>query len=631
MCDPAIRVWLIFLMIYGRMSDLDCSMKRFLNYTQNDTAGTAYKAPRVVRSRCAHLDAVAAEDSDPLQHADFDELRAFVESQPAVYTDLDAVRKIVRTGARRAVFYFRGANGEDSAPQDQRALRWLHFVPLIVLGLMDDKGAVMNARSLLKLKRQGVGGYAASMLPYMPSGLKKAELEKAILDAKAGPCVACQPQFNPLLEKLASQPAEGTTLKSLFDDREVGAAAKELHALLYELRFTPVGNFVSETVVKTLEHGLHGTQRRRQQYATMLVAARHRPQRWEMTDADYAWASKEIGTNKASRKTVKRELNLQLQSVSLNSEQSALEQEALWLQEDELQEDEPTPDEADEAATDDDRGGMAGCAQDPKVKVSDIARALSDDTVIEVLWEYGADGEAIVYLALIEEVKKRIVRARWLHEIEECDDVFIIDPNDATVSIEMKLVWDTCADVTEPAGARPDGVPDGARWWRRAASEDDDAADEEELAAEEEMAAASSSSSRASAAVAPATAQSGSPTAQQRGTAAEPIELEEPQLFGRARELRDGDCAYPSRNPQQWLSDVHLANAHAADHRWEGALLQLSIPRPLRSGSRPAPHLANPELTELTRVQGACPYATTTRGQLISCRACSRSDRPCAP
>eukprot|EP00966_Prymnesium_polylepis_P280668 6484777-Prymnesium_polylepis.1 len=83
---------------------------------------------------------------------------------------------------------------------------------------MDDKGAVTTARSLLKLKRQGVGGYAASMLPYMPSGLQKAELEKAILDAKAGPCVACQPRFDPLLEKLASQPSEGTTLKDLFDD-----------------------------------------------------------------------------------------------------------------------------------------------------------------------------------------------------------------------------------------------------------------------------------------------------------------------------------------------------------------------------------------------------------------------------
>ena len=38
MCDPAVRIWLIFLTIYGRMSEMNCSMKRFLNYTQNDNA-----------------------------------------------------------------------------------------------------------------------------------------------------------------------------------------------------------------------------------------------------------------------------------------------------------------------------------------------------------------------------------------------------------------------------------------------------------------------------------------------------------------------------------------------------------------------------------------------------------------
>ena len=51
MCDPAIRIWLIFLAIYGRMSDLDFSMKRFLNFTQNDGAGVAFKAPAVQVSR----------------------------------------------------------------------------------------------------------------------------------------------------------------------------------------------------------------------------------------------------------------------------------------------------------------------------------------------------------------------------------------------------------------------------------------------------------------------------------------------------------------------------------------------------------------------------------------------------
>jgi hypothetical protein len=221
MCDPAIRIWLIFLTIYGRMSDSGCSMKRFLNYTQNDKTGTAFKAGRVVRSRLESLDAIASEDNDPLLHGDFEELRTFVETNRAVYTDSDAVRKIVRKGASQAAFYFRGASGEDSVPVEQRALRWLNFVPLLVLGLMDDKGAVTTARSLLKLKRQGVAGYAVSMLPYMPSGLKRDELEKAILDAKSGPCVACQPRFDPLLEKVASMP-ECTILKDLFDDNQVG-------------------------------------------------------------------------------------------------------------------------------------------------------------------------------------------------------------------------------------------------------------------------------------------------------------------------------------------------------------------------------------------------------------------------
>eukprot|EP00966_Prymnesium_polylepis_P333777 7389196-Prymnesium_polylepis.2 len=314
MADPAVRVWLIFLAIYGRLSTSDGSMKRFLNYTQNDKAGTAYKAPRVIRSRCAYLDALTSEDSDPLQHGDFLELRKFVDGKPAVYKDLDAVRKIVRSAAAEAAFYSRGANGADSAPREQRALGWLNFVPLLVMGLMDDKGAVETAKALQKLGRQGVKGYAQSMLPFMPQGLTQSKLETAILDAKAGPCVACQPKFSKLIEKLADHPDTRATLKDFFDDPEVGAEARQLWSTLYELRLTPVGNFVSETVVKTLEHGLHGTQRRTQSYATMLVAARHRPQRWPMADGDYKWASRDLGHNLSSRKMVKRELNLQLQS-----------------------------------------------------------------------------------------------------------------------------------------------------------------------------------------------------------------------------------------------------------------------------------------------------------------------------
>ena len=40
-----------------------------------------------------------------------------------------------------------------------------------------------------------------------------------------------------------------------------------------------------------------------------------------------------------------------------------------------------------------------------------------------------------------------IVRARWLHELEGSDDIYIIDPKYKMESIEIKLIWDTCAGV----------------------------------------------------------------------------------------------------------------------------------------------------------------------------------------
>ena len=119
------------------------------------------------------------------------------------------------------------------------------------------------------------------------------------------------------------------------------------------MRLTPVGNFVAETVVKTLSHGLHGTQRRNQSYASMLCSARHRPQRWPMTDADYAWASSELGHNRASRQTIPSDITLQLQQVSLEVETPELGQQ--WLKDDKLVEKEAS-DSSDEEEGNDDSG-----------------------------------------------------------------------------------------------------------------------------------------------------------------------------------------------------------------------------------------------------------------------------------
>ena len=80
MTDSTLRIWLIFLALYGK-----ASVKRFLNYTQNDNAGIAFKCPRVIRSRIDYLNGLSSASADPLQHTDFVELRVFVTARPAVY------------------------------------------------------------------------------------------------------------------------------------------------------------------------------------------------------------------------------------------------------------------------------------------------------------------------------------------------------------------------------------------------------------------------------------------------------------------------------------------------------------------------------------------------------------------
>jgi len=202
LADPTLRIWLIFLALYGK-----CSVKRFLNFTQNDSPGIAFKTPRVIRSRIDYLEGLADADGDPLLHDDFDVLKEFVESRPAVYdADHDKVRRIIRKAAETAVAYFCGKRGAASSPREQRALRWLNHPALLVLGLLDDKGhAVRTARELLDMATQGTKGIVAAMLPFMPEGLTHAELEDAVCSATHGPAVAFQPESLEVIKLLATK------------------------------------------------------------------------------------------------------------------------------------------------------------------------------------------------------------------------------------------------------------------------------------------------------------------------------------------------------------------------------------------------------------------------------------------
>mgnify|MGYP006077160489 FL=1 len=202
LADPMLRIWLIFLALYGK-----CSAKCFLNFTMNDSPGIAFKTPRIIRSRIDWLEGLTDASSDPLLHPEFDALKDFLEARPAVYAaEHDKVRGILRKAAGTAVTYFCGKKGAVSLPREQRALRWLNHPALLVLGLLDDKGhAVQTARELLGMATQGTKGLVAAMLPFMPDGLTHSELEDAVLSARHGPAVAFQPESLDLIKLLAKQ------------------------------------------------------------------------------------------------------------------------------------------------------------------------------------------------------------------------------------------------------------------------------------------------------------------------------------------------------------------------------------------------------------------------------------------
>ena len=220
MCDPQVRVWLIYLAAYGK-----ASVQPFLSYTQNDNLGVAFKAPRVIRDRISFLDDIASEEKDPLLHAALTELNTFVKERAASFPDVNSVRSLVRNAAAAASRYFQGEDGAASTPRKQRALRWLKHPPLLLLGLMDEKGhAVQTAKELVRMAAQGTKGLVREMLPYMPDGLTAPELLKAIAGANDGPCVAFQSDSLAMIRKLATMSAK-TKLADLSE-------AQPLHALL---------------------------------------------------------------------------------------------------------------------------------------------------------------------------------------------------------------------------------------------------------------------------------------------------------------------------------------------------------------------------------------------------------------
>ena len=157
---------------------------------------------------------------------------------------------------------------------------------------------------------------------------------------------------------------------------------------------------------------------------------------------------------------------------------------------------------------------------------------------------------------------KLVAHIRWLRPLD--DGVLVICEELAQDSWALKHVTDTCMDVTEGGAGdeRPAAVPEGSRWWRFSGN-------------------SASSANTGDSTTTTATAAAPSSSATDPATDAPgPTELPEPSLFGSASQLRS-DAAYPSHNPAEWLTDLQLANAHAADERPQGQTpVRCNYPRP---------------------------------------------------
>ena len=151
-----------------------------------------------------------------------------------------------------------------------------------------------------------------AMLQHMPDTADRSEVESAITSATSGLGLFFQTEPLEVYGKLAQLTKPKAKLVDV-------AGGEDLHDTIWAVAcYWMVGNFYSETVVKTLEHGLHGTQRRTQACATRLGSARHRARPYPLTAADFASASAEIGTNQSTRVIQKEGIEEELVPVNLN-------------------------------------------------------------------------------------------------------------------------------------------------------------------------------------------------------------------------------------------------------------------------------------------------------------------------
>jgi hypothetical protein len=589
MADPEVRTWLCFLQCYG-----SCSCEPYLHWTESDDEGKAFDMPRMVRERRARLALLASidEEDDQLDRAEMERLSTFVSERGG---DADDAREIVRTGAAKALEYFTSHTAEWVGTTANPAL--------LVLGVMDEEGgAAQSADELLALYgKQGRRGLALAMMRHMPEGdtvgderddFSVDECLAAVEAATDGPCAAFSDEMIGIISALSELAKVNPRAKVKLSDVSASVPLQLLLVRLKLVRSTPslfapssrlftpslftsrsssrllliqvpVGNFIAETVFKTLKNNVQRSQLRSEAYATLVVGAVHRTHRYEMSDADYRWASKDLSHNNPhGHGTAPEGSTLLLSDVA-----DALDEGQVPLLDGHTQLQAAASAAADMDQEEEEDGAAVAAfsvgrtaAGAPRVSVRDIRRALTaDESVIDVHWQT-IDDTVKSWPVLVNSLTSTTASISWLCETDDDADVLVVDARYEEEPWLLSEVTNTCLDVREEVAG-----PHGERRWRRGgvvpmvtdAPSSSKAADAPTSAPKPPKAAAKAPLPKAPPA----------PTAALHGRAG--------RRRSSAGTLSCIDC--------EWLSDAHLGNGNAADHRpadTTEATLHYNYPRP---------------------------------------------------
>ena len=128
------------------------SLRRFINFTQDDHEGVIFRVHRRVRARLKHLFTLASEDEDDggkYYRRACRRLIEYVESSDGAFDDID-LREMVRSTFSKAHTFFKGGiEGFDSSP----GTKFLFDHPVYLsAGMLDEGGdGVLTAKELVHL------------------------------------------------------------------------------------------------------------------------------------------------------------------------------------------------------------------------------------------------------------------------------------------------------------------------------------------------------------------------------------------------------------------------------------------------------------------------------------------------